>query len=165
MDHEPRCRTASGTPPVGETHSHLVVFQHQLANGRYLPTDVVLQYVSADPYAVGAHFNAGTPSEVVWLFDREHLAEGMFTPVGEGDIKVRPFPDEPVSVLIELSSPTGRAVFSVDIADLARFLYCTYEIFLPGDEFSWVDFEHELSRLDPGEDNPSSTTWRPAAEP
>jgi hypothetical protein len=148
MNDDADFRTRDNTSAGATTCRRPAVFQHWLADGRHQPTEVVLQYHSGDPFAVKCHFDAGTPTEVVWMFDRELLAEGLFVPAGEGDVKVRPCPNEPSSVEIELSAPTGHARFTADLADLAAFLFRTYEIVQPEDELSYVDFDLELSRFD-----------------
>ncbi|WIX98170.1 SsgA family sporulation/cell division regulator [Amycolatopsis mongoliensis] len=137
-------------PSEAAAYRHFAVFRHRLPNGRHVPIEVALHYDSGDPFAVKAVFEVGAPHEIAWLFSRELLADGLFTPAGEGDVRVRPCPGDPVFVLIELSSPAGRATFTADTADLAGFLYCTYDVVPPGEELSRVDFDLELSRLIPG---------------
>ncbi|KFU75814.1 Streptomyces sporulation and cell division protein, SsgA [Amycolatopsis lurida] len=142
-------RTRNDISAGANTYRCTTVLQYWLADGRYFPTEVDLQYNSDDPFAVKCHFDAGTPAEVVWMFSRELLADGLFAPTGEGDVKVRPCPGDPLSVEIILWAPTGHTRYTADAADLTTFLFRTYEIVQPEDEVSYVDFDLELSRLEP----------------
>lgn len=137
----------SGTGPQ-PCHS-LLTFQRRVTDTLHAPIEVKVTYDPLDPYAVKALFSTGTAAQVEWVFARDLLADGMFGPTGIGDVRIRPCPDEPVTVLIDLSSPAGTVTFEADIADLAAFLFRTYELVPPGEERRCVDYDLEMSRLLP----------------
>ncbi|MCW2822354.1 MAG: sporulation protein SsgA, partial [Marmoricola sp.] len=49
----------------------------------------LLVFDPADPFAVAMHLEARSGT-VVWTFARELLAEGLYTPSGDGDVQVWP---------------------------------------------------------------------------
>ncbi|GAA2573849.1 SsgA family sporulation/cell division regulator [Pseudonocardia hydrocarbonoxydans] len=116
---------------------------------------VDLSYHSRDPFAVQASFRTGHGSAVDWVFARDLLHDGLITPSGSGDVRVRPMALDPHRVQLELSSPSGHAVFTTCAQTLGDFLHRTYDAVPPGREYSWLDFETALSALldnDPARD-------------
>ncbi len=116
-----------------------------------LPVRSALTYDPADPYAVTASFHAGSGSseEVVqWTFARDLLSDGVTAPVGTGDVRVWPATSggSPV-VWLSLSSPSGKALFEMPLAELVEFLRQTYDVVPIGKESNYVDVDAELAVL------------------
>lgn len=119
-----------------------------------VPVKVDLTYHSRDPYAVQASFRTGNGTAVDWVFARDLLQDGLHAPAGTGDVRVQPMPLNPHRVLLELSSPSGHAVFTTCAKALGDFLHRTF-VAVPRDtEYSWIDFDVALSDLlnDPARD-------------
>lgn len=117
-----------------------------------LPVRADLAYDPTDPYAVQVSFHTGSGagnSEVVqWTFARQLLSDGVTVPAGEGDVQVWPSSAHGASVVcLSLSSPSGRALFEVPLADLVEFLGRTYEAVPTGSESKHVDVDAELALL------------------
>lgn len=120
-----------------------------------VPVQVDLTYQSRDPFAVQASFRTGGGSAVDWVFARDLLHDGLIAPSGTGDVRVRPMTLDPHRVQLELSSPSGHAVFTTCARTLGDFLHRTYDAVPPGREYSWLDFDLALSELlhnDPARD-------------
>ena len=116
-----------------------------------LPVRAGLHYDVVDPYAlqVGFHTGAAGDGDVVeWTFARSLLSEGIATPTGDGDVQVWPSSSggSPV-VCLSLSSPSGKALFEVPLAELVEFLGQTYEAVPSGTESDHVDVDAELALL------------------
>jgi hypothetical protein len=114
-----------------------------------VPVKVELRYDTRDPYAVIAAFRTGRAGWVEWVYARDLLADGLIAEVGMGDVRIRPSVEDPESVLIELNSPSGYAMFEASAQELADFLDRTYDVVLPGNEHLWVDVDDALTRLIP----------------
>ncbi|HWO61881.1 MAG TPA: SsgA family sporulation/cell division regulator [Umezawaea sp.] len=110
------------------------------------PIEAELRYDPDDPYAVAISFHTGQ-GEVEWMFGRELLADGLIARTGDGDIAVRPAPEDPERVLVELDAPTGFAVLSGRSEDIAEFLDLSYDVVSSGEEELWIDFDRELAKL------------------
>jgi len=115
---------------------------------------VDLAYHSRDPYAVQASFRTGSGTAVAWVFARELLHDGLTSPAGTGDVRVRPAPNEAGRVQLELSSPSGHAAFTTCSYALDDFLRRTFDVVPRGTECGWLDFDVALSELlnDPARD-------------
>ncbi len=111
-----------------------------------VPVKVELLYSIRDPYAVRASFRTGHDSAVDWVFARDLLANGMLRPAGTGDVRIRPAHD-PGRTELELTSPSGHAVFTTCTATLAEFLKRTFDAVPPGAEYSWLDLDSALCAL------------------
>ena len=116
-----------------------------------LPVRAGLHYDVQDPYAVQVGFHTGAPGEsdvVEWTFARTLLSEGVAAPTGDGDVQVWPSSSsgQPV-VCLSLSSPSGKALFEVPLAELVEFLGQTYEAVPTGCESDHVDVDAELALL------------------
>lgn len=117
-----------------------------------LPVRADLDYDVTDPYAVTVSFHTGTGSTggdvVQWTFARQLLSDGVSVPAGEGDVQVWPSTSNGSSVIcLSLSSPSGRALFEVPLADLVEFLGRTYQAVPTGGESDHVDVDAELALL------------------
>jgi hypothetical protein len=115
---------------------------------------VDLSYHSRDPYAVQASFRTGNGTAVDWVFARDLLHDGLTADSGTGDVRVLPMASNPNKVQLELSSPSGHAVFTTSARTLGDFLHRTYEAVPPRTEYDWLDFDMALSHLlnDPARD-------------
>ena len=122
-----------------------------------VPLVASLHYSGSDPYAIRMAFHVGPEDPVEWIFGRELLADGMTTPVGDGDVQIWPSapatgPDGeirgPLSVLnIKLSSPFGEAHFEAPVDAIGNFLDRTYSIVRMGQETAVIDLDAELNSL------------------
>ena len=135
-------------PTSVSAHVHLRLL---IPGSAALPVRADLRYDVSDPYAVQISFYTGaeTHSDVVqWTFARQLLSQGVAAPSGAGDVQVWPSPDtgSPL-VWLSLSSPSGRALFEVPLADLVQFLGQTYEAVPTGGESVHVDIDAELALL------------------
>ncbi|MBB5960455.1 hypothetical protein FHS29_007079 [Saccharothrix tamanrassetensis] len=81
------------------------------------------------------------------MFARDLLADGLIADAGDGDVRIRPAADDPEVVVIELSSPSGHAMFEASAQELADFLDRTYDVVVPGNEHLWVDVDEALTHL------------------
>lgn len=118
------------------------------ATGEASRLDGELEYVSTDPFAVVAVFRTGT-TPIRWVFARDLLAEGLFTPVGDGDVHVWPCLDSrgEAVVLIELTSPHGAALLQTSSRDVSDFLHHTFELVPRGSEELRLDLDDTVLRL------------------
>ena len=94
-----------------------------------------LVFDHADPYAVAMHLEARSGT-VVWTFARELLADGLYTPTGDGDVQVWPClsgSGEAV-VIIELCSPDGMAMLQAPSRAVHDFVDRTHEVVPEGEE-------------------------------
>ena len=129
------------------------VFELIAPDAPVVPVKVDLTYHSRDPYAVQASFRTGS-STVEWVFARDLLHEGLVGPAGTGDVRVQPMPGSSSKVQLELSSPSGYAVFTTCSQALGDFLARTFEAVPSGTEYAWLDFDVALAGLlnDPARD-------------
>jgi hypothetical protein len=112
-----------------------------------------LRYERDDPYAVHLSFPRSPGQEPIeWIFARSLVADGLSGPAGDGDVRIRPAPEDldgPVHV--ELRSPSGRAVFAVPRPVLADFVHRCQALVPAGSEAGFVDLDAELEVLLHGE--------------
>ncbi|GCD33532.1 hypothetical protein OEIGOIKO_01253 [Streptomyces chrestomyceticus JCM 4735] len=100
----------------------------------------VLHYHPADPLAVRITFPPEISLDgaaVDWAFARELLADGLESPAGTGDVRVRPVGRG--RTVLEFHVEDGVAMVQVDAADLRRFLDRTYQAVPAGRELLDVD--------------------------
>lgn len=130
------------------------VFELIAPDSPAVPVKVDLTYSSHDPFAVRASFSTGNGTAVDWVFARDLLHDGLIAPAGAGDVRVQPLAGDPHRVQLELSSPSGHAVFTTCAQTLGDFLHRTFAAVPPDSEYSWLDFEVALSGLlnDPARD-------------
>ena len=123
------------------------VFELIAPDAPAVPVKVDLTYSSRDPYAVAASFRTGNGTAVDWVFARDLLHDGLIAQSGTGDVRVQPMPGDASRVQLELSSPSGHAVFTTCAQTLGDFLHRTFEAVPPDTEYSWLDFDLALSGL------------------
>lgn len=100
-----------------------------------LAVPVTLRYSSGDPFAVQLVFPAWVSldgEKVTWVFARALLEEGLGTPAGMGNVRIRPYGKSHTAV--EFHSPEGIAVIRFDTAALHHFLHRSYRVTEPGQE-------------------------------
>jgi hypothetical protein len=105
-------------------------------DGSVEPMNVDLQYRSDDPHAVTMRFHA-RDQESVWLVGRELLADGILSPAGLGDVRLRPGDGD--VLFLELFTEDSHAVFQLSATELQRFLDSTYAAVPAGREV--LDFD------------------------
>ncbi|MGY1454260.1 SsgA family sporulation/cell division regulator [Streptomyces sp. SS8] len=112
---------------------------------------VGLRYDRHDPFAVSLAFPPDVSldgQEVVWVFSRELLEDGLRAAVGLGDVHIRPSgPERPEGTVIELRAPEGVAVIEFDTTGLLHFLHGTYGVVPDGSEHLELDLERGLTSL------------------
>ncbi|WP_411141954.1 SsgA family sporulation/cell division regulator [Streptomyces sp. x-80] len=108
----------------------------------------VLHYHLADPLAVRMSFPPEISLDGVavdWAFARELLAEGLSSPAGRGDVRVRPCgPDRTV---MEFHADEGIAMVQLDTADVRQFLTRSYAVVPAGREPAHLGVERGLAEL------------------
>jgi hypothetical protein len=107
-----------------------------------------LHYDRTDPFAVRMTFPAPATLEgveVCWTFARDLLVSGCETPVGQGDVRVRPYGYE--RLVLEFHAPEGTAVVHVRAEQVRSFLDRTTELVPAGLEHLQIDLDHDLAEL------------------
>jgi hypothetical protein len=118
--------------------------------GATVVVDAVLGYDVGDPYAVYVTFRTGPGEEgrIEWLFARQLLGAGLAMPAGEGDVRIWPSEDYAEGpIYLELSSPSGQALFEAPRGKLVEFLFRSYELVAPGEESEFLNLDAELGLL------------------
>ncbi len=118
------------------------------SEGDVRPLQAELRYDNRDPYAVAAHFDTGGTS-VCWVFGRDLLARGLFSPTGDGDVHVWPCLDARgrAVTIIELTSPEGQALMQAQSQEVSDFLRHTEALVPSGSETKHVDMDQVLAQL------------------
>jgi hypothetical protein len=115
---------------------------------RDLPVRPVLRYDSVEPFAVHIAFPARVSAGgrgVTWSFARTLLEEGLQTPAGIGDVRIRPYGRS--HTVLEFRVPQGTAVIRFGTAALRRFLFRSYALVGPGTENPGPALERSLAAL------------------
>jgi len=123
---------------------------HLVVPGADVIVDAILRYDVSDPYAIHVTFRTGPGEEgrIEWLFARQLLSAGIVSTAGDGDVRVWPSPDVDAGpVYVELSSPSGQALFAAPRGRLVDFLFRTYQLVPPGQESEHLDLDAELDLL------------------
>jgi hypothetical protein len=107
-----------------------------------------LVFDRADPYAVVMHLEAKSGT-VTWTFARELLAEGLYTPLGDGDVQVWPCLSNTgeAVVIIELRSPDGMALIQAPSRAVHAFVARAEEIVPMGQESGHLALDSLISQL------------------
>jgi sporulation and cell division protein SsgA len=118
------------------------------ASGASTQLDAGLHYDLHDPFAVTAEFRSGV-SRISWVFSRDLLAEGLFTPCGDGDVCIWPFVDPlgNAAVVIQLSAPDGEALLRARSSEVCEFIQASRQIVAPGTESELVDLDSVIANL------------------
>lgn len=115
---------------------------------RELPVPATLRYSSGDPLAVNIDFPAEVAlggETVIWTFARALLDEGLYVPVGSGDVHIRPCGASRTA--IEFHSRYGVALVQFHTPALRRFLLCSYAVVEVGGEDMGPVLDRGLSAL------------------
>lgn len=107
-----------------------------------------LHYDRRDPFAVRMTFPAPATLEgveVCWTFARDLLSAGMEEPMGQGDVRVRPYGYD--RTVLEFHAPEGTAVVHVRAGELRRFLRRSAELVPAGTEHLQFDLDRDLAEL------------------
>lgn len=107
------------------------VFDFVRPDGSTAPVETELIYQAEDPFAVTMRFHAGG-AVATWIMGRDLLAEGMTSPAGRGDVRVRPLAAR--TLVLELISDRHVTVFRLPSGTLRKFLDATYRLVPPGAE-------------------------------
>jgi hypothetical protein len=105
---------------------------------------VTVRYRSSDPYAVEAVLPGRDARTHTWVFARELLAAGLVGSVGQGDVRISPWPataDTRGTVRLALRSPSADLLVQLDAADLEEFLAASRTVVLPGNESAHLDLD------------------------
>jgi hypothetical protein len=116
--------------------------EHELA------VPLTLRYSSGDPFAVQFVFPAWVSldgEQVTWIFARALLEEGLDTPAGMGNVRIRPY--GPSHTAVEFHSPEGIAMIRFGTAALRHFLHRTYTVTEPGREAPEPSLDRGLASL------------------
>lgn len=105
-----------------------------------------LRYDVTDPYAITLLFDNGAAGTIEWIFARNLLAAGMRAPCGDGDVRIWPAEGRN-QVFIQLSSPSGRAVFAAMTGRIGPFLEQTRRLVPYGAESGLLDLDSTLRLL------------------
>ncbi len=112
-----------------------------------LPLESTLRYCATDPFAIEATFRAGSDA-ISWVLGRDLLNDGLLGESGEGDVRVWPaIEDRKRVVMLELTSPDGRALLAADALRLEAFLQRTYEAVPLGYEGEHLNLDRTIARL------------------
>jgi hypothetical protein len=111
-------------------------------DGTVEPMNVDLQFRSDDPHAITLRFQA-RDQESTWLVGRELLSDGLLSPAGIGDVRLRP--EDGGVLVLDLFTEDSHAVFRVSADELGRFLDSTYAAVPAGQEI--IDFDLLLKEL------------------
>lgn len=107
-----------------------------------------LVFDHADPYAVVMHLEARSGT-VVWTFARELLVEGLYEPVGDGDVQVWPCLSNTgeAVVIIELRSPDGMALIQAPSRTVHDFVARAESVVPMGEESHHLALDSLISQL------------------
>ena len=115
--------------------------------GREVDVPTTLSYRREDPYALTLAFHANG-GDVTWIVSRTLVLQGLATPVGDGDVRVRPGRGgvQPTAIL-EFTSPDGSLVARARTQELQAFLARTFAVVPVGSESAHVDIDGLLTAL------------------
>ncbi len=107
-----------------------------------------LAFDPSDPFAVTMRLFA-EPGTVVWTFARDLLIEGLYDPTGAGDVQVWPClsPACQAVVIIELSSPDGRAMLQASSRLVRDFVDRTLALVPRGEETPLLPLDDMITFL------------------
>jgi len=132
--------------------THPITFELIDESGSTVPTGVELEYRPIDPYAVSLVFDAqglrGDP--VRWELGRDLLENGLFEPVGAGDVELWPCLDTTCHavLMIELcGADGGTVVMQARARELRGFLSATYDLVPEGSETQLLDLDGLITAL------------------
>ncbi|MEI8083419.1 MAG: SsgA family sporulation/cell division regulator [Actinomycetes bacterium] len=135
------------TGPVPTIVSTEMDLELVLTGERSVTVSALLDYDVSEPYSVRATFRT-SEGNVLWVFARELLAEGLHKPAGNGDVAIWPSRTHGDDVLcISLSSPSGQALMEAKRSDIQGFLQRTYAVAPEGTEGTFLDIDGLIDEL------------------
>ncbi|MGH8777162.1 MAG: SsgA family sporulation/cell division regulator [Jiangellaceae bacterium] len=119
------------------------------SDGPVLPLEAEMRYSAADPLAVEALLDDGSPEPIRWVFARDLLASGLGQRSGDGDVVIWPTHDADghPAVHLRLRSPEGDALLEGSADALAEFLAATWRLVPQGTEQEHLDVDAVLEAL------------------
>ena len=116
--------------------------------GRPMAFMASFAYDITDPYAVWLTFHVPA-GDLEWMVARSLLVEGLTGPVGEGDVRMCPAPDEDGHAMVRMDfhSPEGRLVTHARADHIEHFLGRTRETVPTGTEAGLVDLDRLVESL------------------
>ncbi len=137
----------ASTTPNADHVSRDIEMHILLDNGGALPMPCTMSYSVTDPFAVSATFRSAEGS-VTWVFSRDLLIDGLRGAAGHGDIRVATHHRTARSlVVLELSSPSGRAEMEAPFEQVQAFVSETVDLLPPGFEWQYLNFDSGLAAL------------------
>ncbi|MEV5147113.1 SsgA family sporulation/cell division regulator [Streptomyces sp. NPDC052727] len=139
---EHAARPAGQAPPAGpsDTVRHGIRVWLAPAGTIRIPVRARFAYDRLDPCAVRVSFCPRHQHRVTWIFARDLLADGLYFPVGAGDIHIAPDGGPAgANVRITLSPPSGAALIEVRRAAVRDFLRATERLVPRGREEIDID--------------------------
>ncbi|MFE6848996.1 SsgA family sporulation/cell division regulator [Streptomyces sp. NPDC057686] len=132
--------------------------------GLRIPVSAQFSYYRGDPYAVHVTFHPGTERAVRWTFARDLLVEGLFTPRGQGDVRVWPGRTDGVrKIMIKIKSLGEVAIVEAPAAPVADWLVETLRSVPAGTETDWLQMDEQLVRF--GSQYPADSVWLRGVRP
>ena len=134
------------TPSTTDTVVVAVPFVSGEAQSEFLEGELVFD--PSDPYAVSMHLQARSGT-VTWTFARDLLAQGLYSPSGDGDVQVWPCLSGAgdAVVIIELCSPDGTALLQAPSRTVHDFVVRTLEVVPAGEESAHLALDDLISQL------------------
>jgi hypothetical protein len=134
------------TPSTTDTVVVSVPFVSGESQSEFLEGELVFD--PADPYAVSMNLEARSGT-VTWTFARELLAQGEYSPSGDGDVQVWPCLSAAgdAVVIIELCSPDGTALLQAPSKTVHDFVVRTLEAVPAGAESAHLALDDLISQL------------------
>ncbi|HEX3789831.1 MAG TPA: SsgA family sporulation/cell division regulator [Pseudonocardiaceae bacterium] len=128
--------------------ANTTVHHEQVAalHGASTPVRTRWSYRADEPFAVTVAFCAERGRWVEWVFARDLLIDGLSRPAGIGDLRVRPGADRD-SLVLEISSTGGNAVFELDRESTEEFLATTLTLVPAGDEDDYFDADRLVEEI------------------
>ncbi len=110
--------------------------------------DGEFRYDAADPYALVLTVRTPTGT-VVWSVARDLLADGLYEPVGDGDVQVWPClsTDAAAVVVVELHAPGGEALLQASSRAVQWFVREMYTLVPVGSESAHLGIDTMLEQL------------------
>ncbi|WP_445259006.1 SsgA family sporulation/cell division regulator [Nocardioides aurantiacus] len=138
-------RQRTGTDDVVVSSVEMAVLD---PTGALRVVEADLLFDPADPFAVTARFRSG-PERVSWTFCRDLLSQGLYEPVGDGDVRVWPCLSSSgrAVVLVELGPPGEDVTLQADSRAVAEFVAKAQAVEPCEDEVVLVDLDVELARI------------------
>ena len=118
------------------------------ATGHLHTLEATLGFRRPDPYAVTLTFST-SDGALVWTFGRALLLDGMYRPVGDGDVRIAPGVNRlgRAVTLIHLASPDGELLLEARSDQLSAFLARSIELVPEGEETHFLDVDLMVQRL------------------